>query len=75
MEQDEAIDSLLCETPALLPTLSLSLASGPQVTEGPTVAPAATAAAAASPAQTAINSHNQDKGIKVRTQRLLMKIT
>ncbi len=63
MEQDETIDSLLCETPSLLPTLSLSLASGPQAPEGPSVAPAA---AKAPPAQTTVNSHNQDKGIKVR---------
>ncbi len=71
MEQDEAIDSLLCETPSLLPTLSLSLASGPQAPEGPTVAPAA-AAAAATPTQTAVNSNNQGKGIKVRAQGPMM---
>lgn len=71
MEQEEAIDGLLCETPSLLPTLSLSLASseGPQAPEGPTVAPAA---AAASPAQTTASSHNHGKGIKVRNQRLMM---
>lgn len=70
MEQDEAIDSLLCETPSLLPTLSLSLASGPQAPEGPAVAPADPA----SPAQTTTNSHTQGKGIKVRAQgRMMMK--
>lgn len=76
MEQDEAIDSLLCETPTLLPTLSLSLSSGPQAPEGPAVAPAAaaastttTAAATAAPVQTTISSHNTGKGIKVRIQR------
>ena len=61
MEQDEGIDSLLCETPSLLPTLALSLPPGPQVPEGPTVAPAA------APASTAVSSHNQGKGIKVST--------
>lgn len=66
MEQEEAIDSILCETPSLLPTLSLSLASGPQAPgpqapEVPVVAPAATA----TPTQTTVNSHNQAKGIKV----------
>ena len=73
MEQDEAIDSLLCETPTLLPTLSLSLSSGPQAPEGPAVAPAAAAAAtttttAAAPVQTTVSSHNTGKGIKVRMQ-------
>lgn len=72
MEQDEAIDSLLCETPALLPTLSLSLASGSQATEGPTVAPAA--ATAAPPAQTTVNSHNQDKGIKIKEENIVPQI-
>lgn len=73
MEQDEAIDSLLCEAPSLLPTLSLSLPPGPQAPEGPAVAPAA-APAATTAAQTAINSHNQGKGNKVRAQRRMMKI-
>uniref|UniRef100_A0A3Q3FYM2 Cyclic AMP-responsive element-binding protein 3-like protein 2 n=1 Tax=Labrus bergylta TaxID=56723 RepID=A0A3Q3FYM2_9LABR len=41
MEQDEAIESLLCETPSLLPTLSLSLTTaGAPAPEDPTVAPA-----------------------------------
>uniref|UniRef100_A0A3Q4H6D6 Cyclic AMP-responsive element-binding protein 3-like protein 2 n=1 Tax=Neolamprologus brichardi TaxID=32507 RepID=A0A3Q4H6D6_NEOBR len=42
MEQEEAIESLLCETPSLLPTLSLSLATGegPQTSEGSALAPA-----------------------------------
>uniref|UniRef100_A0A667ZZ37 Cyclic AMP-responsive element-binding protein 3-like protein 2 n=1 Tax=Myripristis murdjan TaxID=586833 RepID=A0A667ZZ37_9TELE len=41
MEQEEAMEGLLCEAPSLLPTLSLSLASteGPQAHEGPTSAP------------------------------------
>ena len=79
MEQDEAIDSLLCETPTLLPTLSLSLSSGPQAPEGPAVAPAAAAATAtaaaaaataatAAPVQTTVSNHNTGKGIKVRIQ-------
>uniref|UniRef100_A0A3Q3EFI2 cAMP responsive element binding protein 3-like 2 n=1 Tax=Labrus bergylta TaxID=56723 RepID=A0A3Q3EFI2_9LABR len=38
MEQDEAIESLLCETPSLLPTLSLSLTTaGAPAPEDPTV--------------------------------------
>ncbi|XP_044042090.1 cyclic AMP-responsive element-binding protein 3-like protein 2 isoform X2 [Siniperca chuatsi] len=71
MEQEEAIDSLLCETPSLLPTLSLSLASGPQAPESPAVAPAATAA---TPAQTAVNSHNQGKGIKIKEENIIPQI-
>ncbi|KAM9334850.1 cyclic AMP-responsive element-binding protein 3-like protein 2 [Symphorus nematophorus] len=70
MEQDEAIDSLLCETPSLLPTLSLSLASGPQAPEGPAVAPAA----ATSPAQTTVNSQNQVKGIKIKEENIIPQI-
>lgn len=70
MEQDEAIDSLLCESPSLLPTLSLSLASGPQAPEGPAAAPAA---AAAPPAQPTVNTQNQGKGIKVRAQGQMME--
>ncbi|XP_050933760.1 cyclic AMP-responsive element-binding protein 3-like protein 2 isoform X2 [Lates calcarifer] len=73
MEQEEAIDGLLCETPSLLPTLSLSLASseGPQAPEGPTVAPAA---AAASPAQTTASSHNHGKGIKIKEENIIPQI-
>ena len=61
MEQEEAIEGLLCETPSLLPTLSLSLGSneGPQAPEGPSVPPASAAA------QTLVGSNNQNKGIKV----------
>lgn len=55
------MDSLLCETPSLVPTLSLSL---PQAPEGPsTAAPAATAAASTS------GSANQGKVVKVRGGR------
>ncbi|KAI3366611.1 hypothetical protein L3Q82_009291, partial [Scortum barcoo] len=71
MEQDEAIDSLLCETPSLLPTLSLSLAPGPQAPEGPPVAPAP---ATAAPAQTATNSPNQAKGIKIKEENIIPQI-
>lgn len=63
MEQEEAMDSLLCETPSLLPTLSLSLPSGPQAPEDPAVAPAA--APVTTTAQTTVNSLNQGKGSKV----------
>ncbi|XP_042258479.1 cyclic AMP-responsive element-binding protein 3-like protein 2 isoform X2 [Thunnus maccoyii] len=70
MEQDEAIDSLLCETPSLLPTLSLSLASseGSQAPEGPAVAPAA------APAQTTVSSHNQGKGVKIKEENIIPQI-
>lgn len=64
MEQEEAMDSLLCETPPLLPTLSLSLPSGPQAPEDPAVAPAA-APVSTTAAQTTVNGLNQGKGIKV----------
>ncbi|XP_070709775.1 cyclic AMP-responsive element-binding protein 3-like protein 2 isoform X2 [Pempheris klunzingeri] len=70
MEQDEAIDSLLCETPSLLPTLSLSLAPGPQAPEGPAVAPAA----AATPVQPTVNSLNQGKGIKIKEENIIPQI-
>ncbi|XP_067438301.1 cyclic AMP-responsive element-binding protein 3-like protein 2 isoform X2 [Thunnus thynnus] len=70
MEQDEAIDSLLCETPSLLPTLSLSLASseGSQAPEGPAVTPAA------APAQTTVSSHNQGKGVKIKEENIIPQI-
>ena len=74
MEQEEGIDGLLCETPSLLPALSLSLASseGPQAPEGHALG-SAPAAAVAAPAQTAVSSLNQGKGIKVREQKLMAK--
>ncbi|XP_008289333.1 cyclic AMP-responsive element-binding protein 3-like protein 2 isoform X2 [Stegastes partitus] len=70
MEQEEAIEGLLCETPSLLPTLSLSLASsgGPQAPEGPAAAPAA------SPAQTTVSSLNQGKGIKIKEENIIPQI-
>lgn len=60
MEQEETMEGLLCDTPALLPTLSLSLTSNEvsQAPESPAVAPASTSA------QTTV-SDNQGKGIKV----------
>ncbi|XP_059182027.1 cyclic AMP-responsive element-binding protein 3-like protein 2 [Centropristis striata] len=76
MEQEDAIDSLLCETPSLLPALSLSLASSeaPQAPEGPAVAPAAAAAAApAAPPQTTVSSHNQ-KGFKIKEENIIPQI-
>ncbi|KAK9525886.1 hypothetical protein VZT92_016558 [Zoarces viviparus] len=75
MEQEDAIDILLCETPSLLPTLSLSLASssrGPQEPEGLAVAPPA--AAAASPPQTTASSHNQGKGFKIKEENIIPQI-
>ncbi|KAL7371397.1 hypothetical protein ABVT39_026016 [Epinephelus coioides] len=78
MEQDDAIDSLLCETPSLLPTLSLTLApsEGPQVPESPVVVPPAAAAAAAvtAPAQTTVSSHNQGKGLKIKEENIIPQI-
>lgn len=71
MEQEEAMDSLLCETPSLLPTLSLSLPPGPQAPEDPAVAPAA-APVPSTTAQTTVNSLNQGKGNKVRAQEQMM---
>ncbi|MEQ2180583.1 Cyclic AMP-responsive element-binding protein 3-like protein 2, partial [Goodea atripinnis] len=58
MEQDEAIEGLLCETPSLCPTLSLSLASSedPRGPESPALVPVA---------QTVVSSiMNQGKAIK-----------
>lgn len=73
MEQEEAISSLLCETPALLPTLSLTLGSteGPQAPESPAVAPTT---ATTTPAQITMSSYNQGKGIKVGDERRMMII-
>ncbi|XP_022605483.1 cyclic AMP-responsive element-binding protein 3-like protein 2 isoform X2 [Seriola dumerili] len=70
MEQEEVIEGLLCETPSLLPTLSLSLASsdGAQAPERPAVAPAAT------PAQTAVTSQHQGKGIKIKEENIIPQI-
>ncbi|KAG7218734.1 hypothetical protein INR49_019737 [Caranx melampygus] len=78
MEQDEAIDGLLCETPSLLPTLSLSLTSTEEAApERTTVTPALTsttvstasssnsAATATTPGQSSVSNHNQGKGIKM----------
>ncbi|XP_049423230.1 cyclic AMP-responsive element-binding protein 3-like protein 2 isoform X2 [Epinephelus fuscoguttatus] len=75
MEQDDAIDSLLCETPSLLPTLSLTLApsEGPQVPESPVVVPPA-AAAVTAPAQTTVSSHNQGKGLKIKEENIIPQI-
>ncbi|KAM6895322.1 cyclic AMP-responsive element-binding protein 3-like protein 2 isoform 2-T2 [Xenentodon cancila] len=70
MEQEEAIEGLLCETPSLLPTLSLSLTSseGPQSTGGADAAPAPTTA------QTAVTSNNQSKGVKVKEVNIIPQI-
>ncbi|KAF0029867.1 hypothetical protein F2P81_018972 [Scophthalmus maximus] len=82
MEQDEAIDSLLCETPALLPSLALSLVpgEGPRATKGPAVAPAAVATAAAAataaaiPAPVPVSSHDQSKGVKIKEENAVPQI-
>lgn len=73
MEQDEAIDGLLCETPSLLPALSLSLATseGPQAPESPDAPSPSTAPA---PAQPAGSSHPQSKGIKIKEEMIIPQI-
>ncbi|XP_014856284.1 PREDICTED: cyclic AMP-responsive element-binding protein 3-like protein 2 [Poecilia mexicana] len=68
MEQEEAIEGLLCVTPSLLPTLSLSLASSedPRGPEGPALAPVA---------QTAASSiTNQGKAIKIKEEKIIPEI-
>ncbi|XP_028256304.1 cyclic AMP-responsive element-binding protein 3-like protein 2 isoform X1 [Parambassis ranga] len=69
MEQEEIMEDLLCDTPALLPTLSLSLTSNEvsQAPESPAVAPASTSA------QTTV-SGNQGKGIKVKEENIIPQI-
>ncbi|XP_074481968.1 cyclic AMP-responsive element-binding protein 3-like protein 2 [Sebastes fasciatus] len=78
MEQEDTIDILLCETPSLLPTLSLSLVSsdGHKAPEGPpAVAPAAAAVtAAAAPVQTTVSSPNQGKGFKIKEENIIPQI-
>ncbi|XP_029351474.1 cyclic AMP-responsive element-binding protein 3-like protein 2 isoform X2 [Echeneis naucrates] len=70
MEQDEAIDGLLCETPSLLPTLSLSLtpSEAPKAAEHPATAPAATQS------QTTVTTHNTGKGIKIKEENIIPQI-
>lgn len=73
MDQDETIDSLLCESPSLLPTLSLSMTHGPEALAGAPAAAPATAAPPPPPASSTaapdtVSDHNQGKGIKVRSQ-------
>ncbi|CAG5927343.1 unnamed protein product [Menidia menidia] len=75
MEQEEAIEGLLCDTPSLLPTLSLSLGAteGPRAPEAPGVAPAtATAAVAAAP--TAAGTSHQGKAVKVKEENIIPQI-
>ncbi|XP_076016165.1 cyclic AMP-responsive element-binding protein 3-like protein 2 [Genypterus blacodes] len=70
MEQDEAMEDFLCETPSLLPTLSLSLASGdgPRAPEGPAASPVPVQA------QSAISSYSQGKGIKIKEETVIPEI-
>ncbi|XP_011611534.2 cyclic AMP-responsive element-binding protein 3-like protein 2 isoform X2 [Takifugu rubripes] len=70
MEQEEAMDSLLCETPSLIPTLSLSL---PQAPEGPAAASPVAAAALPAVASTSASS-NQGKGVKIKEESVLPQI-
>ncbi|KAM8908391.1 LOW QUALITY PROTEIN: cyclic AMP-responsive element-binding protein 3-like protein 2 [Spinachia spinachia] len=71
MEQEDAIDSFLCETPSLLPALCLSLASseGPRGPEGHAAPPPA-----ASPARTAPGSHNEANAFKVKEENVIPQI-
>ncbi|XP_014901860.1 cyclic AMP-responsive element-binding protein 3-like protein 2 [Poecilia latipinna] len=68
MEQEEAIEGLLCVTPSLLPTLSLSLASSedPGGPEGPALAPVALTAAS--------SITNQGKAIKIKEEKIIPEI-
>ncbi|XP_068611369.1 cyclic AMP-responsive element-binding protein 3-like protein 2 [Brachionichthys hirsutus] len=70
MEQSDDIDSLLCEAPSLLPTLSLSLATGPKAPEAPVVV----RAAPASPPQPTVSSQNQAKGNKIKEESIIPQI-
>lgn len=69
MEQDEAMDSLLCESPALLPTLSLTLPLGAQqAPKGPvTTDAAATSSSSSTPAESPASSCSPSRGVKVGT--------
>nr|XP_020464295.1 cyclic AMP-responsive element-binding protein 3-like protein 2 isoform X2 [Monopterus albus] len=67
MEQEQTISGLLSETPSLLPTLSMTLASseGPQAPVASAVAPTT---AATTPAQTTV------KGIKIKEENIIPQI-
>lgn len=67
MEQDEAMDSLLCESPTLLPTLSLTLPLGPQqASESPAAtSTAAAAAATTTPAESPASGRSPSRAVKV----------
>lgn len=70
MEQDEAMDSLLCESPALLPTLSLTLPLGAQQAPGGPVttdAAAATSSSSSTPAESPASSCSPSRAVKVGT--------
>ncbi|KAI9543002.1 Cyclic AMP-responsive element-binding protein 3-like protein 2 [Dissostichus eleginoides] len=72
MEQEDSIDSLLCETPSLLPTLSLSLVpgDGSRAPESPAVAPAVPPSP---PAQPRVNS-SQGKAFKIKEENIIPQI-
>lgn len=68
MEQEEAIEGLLCETPSLLPTISLSLASS-EDSRGPAGPPLAPVT------QTAVSSTiSQGKTIKIKEEKIIPEI-
>lgn len=72
MEQEEAIESLLCETPSLLPTLSLSIGSsdGPPAPDSPPAAPSTPAPATVSSS----SSSSPAKSIKIKEENIIPQI-
>ncbi|XP_061662098.1 cyclic AMP-responsive element-binding protein 3-like protein 2 [Syngnathoides biaculeatus] len=65
MEQDEAMEGLLCDAPSLLPALALASAEGPRAPEDPF---------AAGPAQIPVGGRNQDKNVKVKEEKVFPQI-
>lgn len=71
VEQDEAMDSLLCESPALLPALSLTLPLGPQRAPESPAPIATTPTAGATPAESPASSRSPSRAVKVGPVSLL----
>uniref|UniRef100_A0AAQ4R4V8 Cyclic AMP-responsive element-binding protein 3-like protein 2 n=1 Tax=Gasterosteus aculeatus aculeatus TaxID=481459 RepID=A0AAQ4R4V8_GASAC len=76
MEQEDAIDSFLCETPSLLPALSLSLASseGARGPQGHAAAPPAPPEAAVSRVRAGAGGHNRATAFKVKEENVIPQI-
>ncbi|KAM8883959.1 cyclic AMP-responsive element-binding protein 3-like protein 2 [Synchiropus picturatus] len=70
MEQD---DGLLCETPCLLPTISLSLTNN-EGTQAPAEEPSVAPVTVAAPAPATNVSPNHGKGIKIKEEITIPKI-